>query len=283
MEYTIHKEDLQNDLMAETLQALAGCYRQLGAEVFVVGAAARDISLRLLDVTNAPRRTMDLDVAVMLQDWNQYERLTSILLQNHFEKAREKQRFYYLGSNGRIRFEVDIVPFGAIAEEDQVAWPPEGSPVMSVRCFEDVMLAADKVTVDGNFAFRLASLSGQFLIKLDTWNDRRMKTKKDAVDMAFLLQNVYVAYALAHDGLPPEVDTNTEQFDVIVAGAEWMAVDLKKILSDKHRHFYAEMLQRELAKNEESPLLNDLLDVSDSRNYRLYLRAFERMAQILEP
>ena len=282
MEYTIHKEDLQNDLMAETLQALAGCYRQLGAEVFVVGAAARDISLRLLDVTNAPRRTMDLDVAVMLQDWNQYERLTSILLQNHFEKAREKQRFYYLGSNGRIRFEVDIVPFGAIAEEDQVAWPPEGSPVMSVRCFEDVMRAADKVTVDGDFAFRLASLSGQFLIKLDTWNDRRMKTKKDAVDMAFLLQNVYVAYALTYDGLPPEVDTNTEQFDVIVAGAEWMAADLKKILSDKHRHFYAEILQRELAKNEESPLLNDLLDVSDSRNYKLYLRAFERMAQILK-
>lgn len=282
MEYTIHKEDLQNDLMAETLQVLAGCYRQLGAEVFVVGATARDIALRLLDVTNAPRRTMDLDVAVMLQDWNQYERLTSILLHNHFEKAREKQRFYYLGSNGRIRFEVDIVPFGAIAEEDQVAWPPEGSPVMSVRCFEDVMRAADKVTVDGDFAFRLASLSGQFLIKLDTWNDRRMKTKKDAADMAFLLQNVYVASALAHDGLPPEVDTNTEQFDVIVAGAEWMAADLKKILSDEHRHFYAEMLRGELAKNEESPLLNDLLDVSDSRNYKLYLRAFERMAQILE-
>jgi hypothetical protein len=87
---------------------------------------------------------------------------------------------------------------------------------------------------------------------------------------------------LAHDGLPPEVDTNTEQFDVIVAGAEWMAADLKKILSDEHRHFYAEMLRGELTKNEESPLLNDLLDVSDSRNYKLYLRAFERMAQILK-
>lgn len=282
MEYTIHKEILQNDLLAETLQALAGCYRQLDAEVFVVGAAARDIALRLLDVTNAPRRTMDLDVAVMLKEWNQYERLTSILLQNHFEKAQEKQRFYYLGHSNQIRFEVDIVPFGAIAEDDQVAWPPEGSPVMSVRCFEDVMRTANKVTVDGDFAFRLASLSGQFLIKLDTWSDRRLKTKKDAADMAFLLQNIYVAYALAHDGLPPEVDTNAEQFDVIVAGAEWMAADLKKMLSDEHRHFYVEMLRGELAKSEESPLLNDMLDVSDSRNYKLYLRAFERMAQILE-
>ena len=205
-----------------------------------------------------------------------------ILLQNHFEKAREKQRFYYLGKDGRIRFEVDIVPFGAIAEDDKVAWPPEGSPVMSVRCTKDVMRVADKVTVDGEFAFRLASLSGQFLIKLDTWADRRMKTKKDAADMAFLLQNVYVAYALKSDGLPPEVDINAEQFDVIVAGAEWMASDLRKMLTDEHRHFYTSMLRSELDKNEESPLLNDLLDISDSRYYYLYRRAIGRMAQILE-
>ena len=283
MEYSIRKENLQNDLLAETLQALDNCYRQLGAEVYIVGAASRDIALRLLDVSNAPRRTMDLDVAVMLQDWSQYEQLTNLLLQNHFEKAPEKQRFIYLGNNGRIRFEVDIVPFGTIAEDDQVAWPPDGTPIMSVRCFEDVMKAADKVTVDGDLVFRLASLSGQFLIKLDTWSDRRTKTKKDAADMAFLLQNIYIAYALAHDGLPPEVDTNTDQFDVIVAGAEWISADLKEILTSKHRRFYSAMLREELEKNEESLLLNDLLDVSDSRNYKLYRRAFERMAQILEP
>ena len=282
MEYSIHKEDLQNDLLAETLWALDGCYRQLGAEVYVVGAVARDIALRLLDVTSTPRRTMDLDVAVLLQDWNQYERLTGILLQNHFEKAREMQRFYYLGSDERIRSEVDIVPFGAIEEDNKVAWPPEGSPVMSVHCIKDVMQVADKVTVDGEFAFRLASLSGQFLIKLDTWADRRMKTKKDAADMAFFLQNVYVAYALKCDGLPPEVDINAEQFDVIVAGAEWMASDLRKVLTDEHRHYYISMLRSELDKHEESPLLNDLLDVSDSRHYYLYRRAIGRITQILE-
>lgn len=281
MEYSIRKETLQNDLLAETLQALDSSYRLLGAEVYVVGAAARDIALRLLDVSNAPRRTMDLDVAVMLQDWSQYEQLTDILLQHHFEKARDKQRFLYLGDDNRSRFEVDIVPFGKIAEDDQVAWPPEGSPVMSVSGFEDVMRAADRVTVDGTYSFRIASLSGQFLIKLDAWSDRRTKTMKDASDMAYLLQNIYIAFAIAHDGLPPEVDINAEQFDVIVAGAEWIASDLKGILTDEHRRFYASMLNGELGKNEESPLLNDLLDVSESRYYQLYRRAIARMAQIL--
>ncbi|MBQ6742463.1 MAG: hypothetical protein IJR04_07790 [Bacteroidales bacterium] len=281
MEYSIKKEALQNELLVETLQALSECYAALGEEVYVVGAAARDIAMRLLNVSDTPRRTLDLDVAVALDNWSQYEHLSQLLLQNHFVKAPEQQRFYYVGPQEKNRYEVDIVPFGEVEHDGMIAWPPEGSPVMSVRCFSEVMNHADRVTVEGEFSFRLASLSGQFLVKLDTWSDRRMKTKKDAADMAFLLQNIYVAYALAHDGLPPEVDINAEQFDVIVAGAEWMAADLKRMLNDEHRSFYSAMLREELAKNEESSLLNDLLDVSDSRNYAIFRRALTRISQIL--
>ena len=282
MNYEIRKDDLQNDLLAETLQALYHCYNQLQLPLYVVGASARDIALRLLKVGNAPRRTLDLDVAVALQNWKQYEELSHILLQNHFIKAQEKQRFYYLGVDGRNRFEVDIVPFGSIAEKEQVAWPPEGSPVMSVRCFEEVMRHADNVQVEDNYTFKIASLSGQFLIKLDTWQDRHLRTKKDATDMVFILQNIYVAYALSHDALPAEIDIDAEHFDVVVAGAEWIASELKNILSDEHKDYYAQLLESELSKNEDSPLLNDMLDVSDSRNYSLFCRAMARMVQILK-
>ena len=281
MNYKIRKDELQNDLLAETLQALYYCYNQLQLPLYVVGASARDIALRLLKVGNAPRRTLDLDVAVALNNWLQYEDLTQILLQNHFIKAPEKQRFYYLGVDGRNRFEVDIVPFGSIAEKEQVAWPPEGSPVMSVRCIEDVMRYADIVQIEEDYTFRIASLSGQFLIKLDTWQDRHLRTKKDATDMVFILQNIYVAYALAHDVLPAEIDIDAEHFDVVVAGAEWIASELKNILSDEHKDYYAQLLESELSKNEDSPLLNDMLDVSDSRNYSLFRRAIARMVQIL--
>ena len=280
MTYEIHKSDLQNDLLMETLQALSACYQQIGAEVYVVGAAARDLALRLLKVTSAPRRTLDLDVAVLLQDWSQYERLTEILLQNPFVKSAAKQRFIYIGDDGQNRYEVDIVPFGTIAENEQVAWPPEGSPVMSVRCFDDVMRCADCVQVENAFSFRIASLSGQFLIKLDAWSDRHLTTRKDASDMVFILQNVYVAYALSRAGLPEEIDIDAEHFDVVVAGAEWIASDLKQILSAEHRAYYAQMLQAEVEKEENSPLLNDMMDVSDARNYELYRRALIRMAQI---
>ena len=281
MNYKIRKDDLQNDLLAKTLQALYHCYNQLQLPLYVVGASARDIALRLLKVGNAPRRTLDLDVAVALQNWKQYEELAQILLQNRFTKAKEKQRFYYLGVDGRNKFEVYIVPFGTIAEKEQVAWPPEGSPVMSVRCFEDVMRYADNVQIEEDYTFKIASLSGQFLIKLDTWQDRHLRTKKDATDMVFILQNIYVAYALSHEALPAEIAIDAEHFDVVVAGAEWIASELKNILLDEHKDYYAQLLESELSKNEDSPLLNDMLDVSDSRNYSLFRRALARMAQIL--
>lgn len=282
MEYSIKKEALQNELLVETLQALSECYAALGEEVYVVGAAARDIAMRLLNVSNTPRRTLDLDVAVALDDWSQYEHLTQLLLQNHFVKAPERQRFFYVGPQKQNHYEVDIVPFGEVELDGRVAWPPEGSPVMSVRCFSEVMNHADRVTVEDVFSFRLASLSGQFLLKLDTWSDRHFNTRKDASDMVYILQNVYVAYALTRDGLPKEVDVEATTFDVTVAGAEWIAADLRTILSPDNRQFYAEMLQQEVDKEEESILLNDLLDVSDGRNYALFRRALTRMSQILK-
>lgn len=282
MEYHISSTDLQNTLLAETLRALSLCYNEIKQEVYVVGATARDIALRIADIPNVPRRTLDLDVAIALQNWEQFTRLTEILLQAHFEKAPEKQRFYYKGANGQNNYEVDIVPFGAVALNDCIAWPPEGSPVMSVRCFDDVMRIADKVCVDNLFSFRVAPLSGQFLIKLDTWQDRHISTKKDAADMVYILQNVYTAYALSHTDFPTEISIDIDNFDVIVAGAEWMATELKSFLSSANRTYYAQMLLQEYQKEENSRLLNDMLDAAGGRYYALFRRAFLRIAQILE-
>jgi predicted nucleotidyltransferase len=281
MKYVIAKKDIQNDLLAETLSALTNCFRQINAEVYVVGAVARDLAFLLLKAGNTARRTMDLDVAVMLADWSQYERLSEILLNNNFAKAPEKQRFVYLGAKAEAHYVVDVVPFGSLAEKGRLAWPPEGSPVMSVRCTESVMRYADEVEVDNKFAFKIASLSGQFLIKLDAWMDRGISTRKDAYDMVYILQNVYVAYALAHEVLPDEVDIDAEHFDVAVAGAEWIASDLAKILSEEDRFYYADVLWQEIEKEEDSKLINDLLDVSDSRNYALFRRAINSMIKIL--
>ncbi len=280
MTYTLKKEELGNDLLLVVLEALAKAYKEIGAEAYVVGAVARDLSLKLLKTGNAPRRTMDLDVAVLLDRWEEYEGLTDILIKDGFVKAPEKQRFYYCGVEAG-RYEVDIVPFGDIARKEMVAWPPEGNPVMSVRCFADVMKNADNVVVEGRFAFRMASLSGQWLIKLDAWCDRHLVTRKDAADMQYILENAYIALALSSDSIPETISLDASTFDQTVAGAEWIASDLLNMLSEDHKVYYADMLDNEVAQQENSPLVNDLLDNAAIGTYDSIRRALTRMSQIL--
>ena len=262
------------------LEALTNAYKEIGSEVYVVGAAARDLSLKLLRAGSAPRRTMDLDVAVLLEKWNEYEHLTEILIKDGFIKAPEKQRFYYCRIEN-VGYEVDIVPFGDIAQEEMVAWPPEGNPVMSVRCFADVMKNADKVVVEGRFAFRMASLSGQWLIKLDAWCDRHLMTRKDAADMQFILENAYIALALSSDAIPGTISLDASTFDQTVAGAEWIASDLLNMLSKDHKMYYANMLDSEVIQREDSQLVNDLLDNAVIGTFDSICRALVRMSQIL--
>ena len=280
MNYSISSEDFRNAVLANTLRVLADCYAEIGGEVFVVGATAHDIALRLLGIDEMPRRTLDLDVAVLLKEWRQYDHLTQILLAHGFVKAKQRQHFYYVGEDAS-RYEVDVVPFGAIARDEFVAWPPEEATVMSVRCFEDVLSHADRVEVDRSYSFKIASLSGQFLIKLDAWLDRHSLTGKDAADMIFILNHLYVAYALSRNGLPEEIDLDATHFDILVASAEWIASDMRKMLSDEHKKFYADFFQNEYDKEDESELLNDLLDETDGKRYDVLRRAMLRLAQIL--
>ena len=57
--------------------------------------------------------------------------------------------------------------------------------------------------------------------------------------------------------------------------------ELRKILTAEHRRYYAALLQKELDIEENSVLMNDMLDMSDSHNYMLFRRALSRMVQIL--
>jgi len=280
MEYKINNGGFDNHALLKTLKAIYDSYEAIGAEVYVVGAAARDIILSLLQIPNAPRRTMDLDVAVMLENWDEYEHLSSILRANGFEKATQRQKFLYPLSSG-LEYEVDIVPFGAIASNEEVAWPPEGNPVMSVKCFSDVMSVADTVYVEDGFHFRIASLAGQWLIKLDAWSDRNMMTRKDATDMEFIMENAYVALALTKDRLPEEVSTEATTFDITVAGAEWIASEMKAILTPDHSAYYSNLIMSELSKKEDSRLINDLYDNARNASYDSICKALNRIASIL--
>ena len=262
MEFKLTREQLQNDLLYDALCALSKVMNDLQLEVFIVGALARDIAMEILKMPPSPRRTADLDVAITLKDWSQFELLKEHLLKNHFIKGEPKQRFYYQGEDGNNDYEIDIVPFGELEADEKVAWPPEGNPEMSVKCFKDVMNIADTVVIDDAITIKMAPLSGQFLIKFDTWLDRHLLTDKDASDMLYIMDSFYLAYVTFKQPVPDDVEEDSEDFDLLKGGAKWIACEMREFLSKEHLQFYIDQLQEQIDLDENSPLLRTM-----SRNY----------------
>ena len=256
------KKDLENDALYNTLKALSDCVSSLGLKLYVVGATARDLMMKLLDEYPSKRKTRDLDVAIALSDWSQFENLSQILQKNYFRKDPANQKFYYEGKKHDNDYEVDVVPFGEIAgEDDTLLWPPEYEKEMSVKCFTEVMNRSMPITIDKLFNINIATLAGQFLIKLDAWNDRHTAEydSKDADDMFLILSRYHDAYIKEPNITPPDaVDYNNHDNETIW-GAQWLASDIKNILSNEHLIYYVNMINAELSKKTESDLINNFI------------------------
>ena len=256
MKNSITKKELENDLLFDTLQALHNCVTKLGLDLYVVGATARDLMMKMLDEAPSKRKTRDLDVAIALSDWSQFDNLSKELLENHFLKEKAKQKFYYKGEQNKNDYEVDIVPFGDIAEDEVILWPPDSTPEMSVKCFTDVMNHSIPISVDGKFTVHIAPLAGQFFIKLDSWMDRHDYNHKDADDMFFILDKFYMT-SVMNDQTPTEdVDDNEEN---LICGAQWIASIMRSILSTDHLNYYSDKIKEELDKKTESQLIKDFI------------------------
>lgn len=248
---------LGDDWLYYTIIALSQCMAKHGLPLFVVGARARDIAMKLLKCDMPKRRTEDLDVAIAIADWHCFDVISQTLTNNHFKRYGKTHKFFYKGEKDDIDYEVDIVPFGDVAEDEKICWPPEGNPIMSVRCFKDVMSKAVTVSIDDNIDIKIAPLCGQFLIKLDTWNDRKDLTDKDAEDMLFILKHYFESQLLHKaDAVPPDVVTfDDDTQDELIWGMQWLAYDISKLLSSEHLKFYSSLIKNELNKKECSILI----------------------------
>lgn len=269
MKTELTKEDLANDLLLDTLQAIDATLAQSRTEYYIVGALARDLAMKMLDIQSSKRKTSDLDIAIAIRDWDQFYEISHILEMNHFKKLKSKQKFAYKGADGKNDYEVDIVPFGEVADDEKIKWPPEMEPEMSVRCYLDVMAHAVEISLEG-IRLKIAPLAGQFLIKLDTWIDRNDRENKDAIDMTYFLGNYYQALAFTADSIPDEVDVEEDKIgsNMLIGGAQWIACDVTKMLSTEHLKYYRDILAHEISQREDSRLLQHLtMGHEDDKGY----------------
>lgn len=270
----ITSEKIANPLLVELLKKLTDSFNRMGREFYVIGATARDIIIRQLIGTTSGRRTKDLDIAIAIPDWSVFDEIKEVLVADGFKKSTDmRQRFYY------GEYELDIVPYGVAKEDDNIYWPPEEEIAMSVKGFDEVLSEAITVNIDDEFDIRIASLHGLFLLKFNAWLDRNIETSKDAEDMSFILSNYFMA------NLDRNVYTEVydwENFDEYIVGGYWLARDLLLLLTKEQIVYYKDCIEKELEKDDESRLFNQIIENCYGLTYETVKEAWQTIADVFQ-
>lgn len=274
MDLKITSEKIANPLLVELLKKLTDSFNRMGREFYVIGATARDIIIRQLIGTTSGRRTKDLDIAIAIPDWSVFDEIKDVLVADGFKKSADmRQRFYY------GEYELDIVPYGVAKDDDNIYWPPEEDIAMSVKGFDEVLSEAITVNIDGEFDIRIASLHGLFLLKFNAWLDRNIETSKDAEDMSFILSNYFMA------NLDRNVYTEVydwENFDEYIVGGYWLARDLLQLLTKEQITYYKDRIEKELEKDDESRLFNQIIENCYDLTYETVKEAWQTIADVFQ-
>lgn len=208
----------------DVLIALCDLAQARGLEIMLVGATARDIALAAEGHDAPARATNDVDIAVVVADAPAFELLVADLAP--------------VPSGGAHKFlvdgiEVDIVPFGGIEREDRTIVWPDGS-TMNTLGFAESLESALELLLPRGRRLRVASIPAQAAFKTFAWADRGHATDRDAVDLRVLLRSFSSGtrldriYAETNLGVLEEYD-----FDVRLAGAYWLGVDVRRDLGDQ--------------------------------------------------
>jgi predicted nucleotidyltransferase len=175
----------------EVLRSVDRVTRELGVDYFVLGATARDIVLYGVFGVDPDRGTQDVDLAVAVRDWPQFEQVKAALVQTN-EFAAEPStphRLFRRDDRFKKAYPLDLLPFGGVEDAShKIVWPPELSIVMNVAGYREALEAAQEVEIAPRFVVRVASLPGLAILKLLAWADRGIEDPRDATDLVTIMR-----------------------------------------------------------------------------------------------
>lgn len=190
-----------------------------GIRLMVVGATARDILSEAVIGSPPERATADVDVAVAVPSWEAFESLTAGLTR----VGRSRHRFMVSG------VQVDVVPFGAVESADRrIDWGD--GMLMSAVGLREAYAHAERALLPGGTEVLVPTVAGLVVLKLSAWSDRRLETRRDAVDLQKII-GWYATGALLDELYDTEVGLlQTHDFDPALASAHRLGRHMAELL-----------------------------------------------------
>lgn len=220
-----------NPLTLEGIRQFSEIANALELPFVLVGAAARDFLLEHQHGIKTGRLTKDLDIAVLLNCWDEYQELRKTLLAvGDFSETRFQNKMKFQNI-----LEIDFIPFGAVENaQGKVALLPDWNFIMDISGFRDVFDASSIVELEKTLSIRIVSLAGLAVLKIFAWNDRQNESDKDAADLRVIIDSYLDA------GNNPRIfaefpEIITDDFDYGKTGAWLLGKDIHVIALPKTR------------------------------------------------
>ena len=214
--------------LAADLHALAV---PLGVELFLMGAAARDLMLLHAHGIDTRRATKDADFAVMVRDWDAFNALRAALIASDKFSARPGVATHCLRHVDGLP--LDIVPFGGVERPDRTyAWPPEHTTVFDCFGVAEAFAASVTVTLPDAVQIRDAPIPAQVVLKASAWQDRKHTFPgRDAVDLLLFLGHYMDCGNLERAAAEHPDLFEAEDFDYVEAGVRLLARDVTRLVA----------------------------------------------------
>lgn len=249
------------NITGKLLQGLVDLYadisvhtKELGIDFLVVGATARDSVFVYGYGCPIERGTTDVDFGIHVASWDEFSALKDRLLAAGYKAdAHQIHRLSREDKEG-LRWEIDIVPFGDIADNGNVIrWPPGRDVVMSVLGFSEAFQHALDVHIseDPDIVIPVASPAGLCLLKLVSWVDRDVGPRvRDAMDFEYMIRS-YTKIPEIREAVYEEGQMEAQDWVEAHASAMKLGQDAREIASSATREFLKESLFDQPSKKEE--------------------------------
>ena len=180
----LNNTDLKYSIDDETLEILCAIDRVTDSQYFVIGASARDmIFYNIYGLELSERATGDIDFAVCVQNWQDYDEIRSQLKKTHNFKDDESQRQRLIAPSG---VPIDFIPFGSISEDDRSIQWPDTDLTMSIMGFKDAQKTCYTINFQ-NYSINIISIELFTVLKFVAWADRNDRIK-DLKDIKYIIE-----------------------------------------------------------------------------------------------
>lgn len=252
-----------NEPIIKVYELITEVANQNNVKFFVIGATARDMVFEYGYGITVSRATRDIDLAVQIATWAEFQNLKNALIATgQFAVSKMMQRVYYQNA-----IPIDIVPFGAIENESNISWPPDGSVKMNVAGFDDAYYATQTVRLRESPLLEIPVVTPAALVilKLMAWQDRSSEHSKDAIDLAFILR--WYLDTGHTERLSEQHSDLLDDFDFERSGARLLGRDIASIVSAQTKQKLHEILSLETGEQKNYRLVDAMTNRQDEQKF----------------